>query len=81
MANGRQTFLLDAGVNGRVLAVTMGLALLTRALFGLDILQLAKAEYSLQTRYVRTYTHGSETPNGASASLTAGLVFSILTSF
>ena len=35
MANGRQTFLLDAGLNWRVLAVTMGLALLTGVLFGL----------------------------------------------
>jgi predicted permease len=35
MANGRQTFLLDAGLNWRVLAVTMGLALLTGMLFGL----------------------------------------------
>jgi predicted permease len=35
MANGRQGFLLDAGLNWRVLAVTMGLALLTGVLFGL----------------------------------------------
>jgi predicted permease len=35
MANGRQTFLLDAGLNWRVLALTMGLALLTGVLFGL----------------------------------------------
>jgi macrolide transport system ATP-binding/permease protein len=35
MANGRESFLLDVTLNWRVLAVTMGLALLTGVLFGL----------------------------------------------
>jgi len=35
MANGRQTFVLEAGLNWRVLAVTVGLSLLTGVLFGL----------------------------------------------
>ena len=35
MANGRDTFVLNVDLNWRVLAVTMGLALLTGLLFGL----------------------------------------------
>jgi predicted permease len=35
LANGNDTFVLEAGLNWRVLAVTMGLALLTGVLFGL----------------------------------------------
>ncbi len=35
LANGREAFLLNVGLNWRVLAVTMGLALLTGLLFGL----------------------------------------------
>jgi macrolide transport system ATP-binding/permease protein len=35
MANGRESFLLDVALNSRVLAVTMGLAVLTGVLFGL----------------------------------------------
>ena len=35
MANGRDTFALNVDLNWRVLAVTMGLALLTGLLFGL----------------------------------------------
>jgi predicted permease len=58
MANGRQTFLLDAGLNWRVLAVTLGLAVLTGVLFGLaPALQSTKVDLVTalkQTRAGRT---------------------------
>jgi hypothetical protein len=54
ITNGREDFLLNTGLNWRVLAVTMGLALLTEVLFGLaPALQSARAELTSALKLMR----------------------------
>jgi predicted permease len=54
MANGRDTFVLTVDLNWRVLAVTMGLALLTGLLFGLaPALQSAKVDLTAALKQTR----------------------------
>ena len=54
MANGRETFVLNVGLNWRVLAVTMGLALLTGLLFGLaPALQSTKVDLTIALKQTR----------------------------
>ncbi len=54
MANGRETFALTVDLNWRVLAVTMGLALLTGILFGLaPAIQSTKVDLTTALKQVR----------------------------
>jgi macrolide transport system ATP-binding/permease protein len=54
MANGRDAFLLNVDLNWRVLAVTMGLALLTGLLFGLaPALQLTRVDVTTALKQTR----------------------------
>ena len=54
MANGRDTFVLNVDLNWRVLAVTMGLALLTGLLFGLaPALQSTKVDLTTALKQTR----------------------------
>jgi macrolide transport system ATP-binding/permease protein len=75
MANGRQTFLLDAGLNWRVLGVTMGLALLTGVLFGLaPALQAAKVDLVTALKQTRGGERRRRIGARLKVSLSQGLV-------
>ena len=64
MANGRESFVLDASLNWRVLAMTMGLALLTGVLFGLAP-ALQSSDVDLVTALKQTRTGEAKRRVGA----------------
>jgi predicted permease len=75
MANGRQSFLLDASLNWQVLAVTMALALLTGVLFGLaPALQSSKVDLVTALKQTRTGDVKRRIGSWVKVSLSQGLV-------
>jgi macrolide transport system ATP-binding/permease protein len=75
MANGRNNFLLEAGLNWRVLAVTMALALLTGVLFGLaPALQSAKVDLVSALKQTRAGERRRRIASWLKVSLSQGLV-------
>jgi predicted permease len=75
MANGRQTFLLEAGLNWRILAVTMGLALFTGMLFGLaPALQSTRVDLVTALKQTRAGEPGRRFGAWLKISLSQGLV-------